>query len=624
MRKLIQNKKILTIVALVAICLLVPRITYAFGMDTVQAAIGWVVQQAVGLLGKLAVQLVYLLVAVASYNEFVNSPAVAEGWAVVRDVVNMFFIVILLVIAFATIFNVSDYKYQKMLPRLLIMAVVINFSRTICGIFIDLGQVVMLTFVNGFQAAAGGNFVNALKITDLMNFDQQQLGAVPGGLQYAQIFAAMLLALIMMIVTVVVLVVMVLVLVMRIIMLWFLIILSPLAFMASVWPGGKMKQKYGEWWAMFLDNIMIGPILAFFLWLSLLVLGTGDYGTTVIKNYTDSTGQTQAASEQSSQLPNTALTKIGTPQNMLSYIMGIGMLLGSLYMASSMKSAGGGIAGFALGKVNGFASGAVRKAGAVPGRVGRYTARETAGAAGRGARRAALPILGGLAGVPLVGGLASRGVAKLRGQERARYTKETSYIQSLTPKEKERMQKRLEGFGGPITDTQKKQLIALQRDRLGELQRESFEGTKNSAGSIVDKKTGLSRQDWHGAKAKEYEGLSKSLKKAKDIDPNINEKLDKIEEARPDLMDQKGKADTARNLSLENAGKIKEQAWGDAGFIEAIEKANPKLLESLEEKGTGTQKKGIGEWRKWKADQAGGEGAEVEDFRQRIKNKNRP
>jgi len=620
MRKLIQNKKFLNIVALVAICLLVPQITHAGIAEVAQSIIGWVVQQVVGLLGKLAVQLVYLLVAIASYNEFVNSPTVAEGWAVVRDVVNMFFIVILLVIAFATIFNVSEYKYQKMLPRLLIMAVVINFSRTICGIFIDLGQVVMLTFVNGFQAAAGGNFVNALKITDLMNFDQKQLDAVPGGLQYAQIFAAMLLALIVMIVTVVVLVVMVLVLVMRIIMLWFLIILSPMAFMASVWPGGRIKQKYGQWWDIFLDNIMVGPILAFFLWLSLLVLGTGDYGTTIIKNYTD-TGGGQAESER---MPNTSLTKIGTPENMLSYIMGIGMLLGSLYMASQMRSAGSGIAGSALGKVKGYASGAVRKAGAVPARIGSYATKEASEVVRGGARRASMPILSSLVRAPLVGGLAAKGVARFRKQEKVRYEKVTSHIQNLNTKEKANRMKRLQSFGGLITDSQKKELTALQRDRLGELQRESFEPTKNTSGNIVDKKTGLSKQDWHKENSKEFSSLSEALKKSTDIDPKIGEKLDKIKEARPDLMDEKGKAETARNLNLENIGKIKEQAWGDAEFIEAVEKANPKLIESLEEKGTGAQKKGIGEWHKWKADKVGGEVAEVEDFRQRIKNKNRP
>jgi len=47
----------------------------------------------------------------------------------------------------------------------LLFALLVNFSRTIAGIFIDISQLIMLTFVNGFAQAAGGNFVEALGIT---------------------------------------------------------------------------------------------------------------------------------------------------------------------------------------------------------------------------------------------------------------------------------------------------------------------------------------------------------------------------------------------------------------------------------------------------------------------------
>ncbi|MBU1180442.1 DMT family transporter [Patescibacteria group bacterium] len=366
-----NHKKLLTILFFTAIGL------FVFGAKGVSAGpigeavlsgVGYLVYGYVWVIGQLLIQMIKILVGVASYNNFVTSGAVENGWAIVRDIVNMFFIVVLLVIAFGTIFNVENYKYQKMLPRLLIMAVVINFSRTICGIFIDFGQVIMLTFVNGFQAAAGGNFVNALKIDALMKWNNPAIEDKPPDL--FKVFAAFLLAAIMVTVALVVITAMVIMLVMRMVVLWFLIILSPLAFMASVWPSGRIKQKYGQWWDMFLDNIMVGPLLAFFLWLSLLVLGSGTVATDE-KITPSKTGEGTLVSS------NVGYTEIGTEENMISYIMGIMMLLGSLYMAQNMRSAGGGIAGAGLGMLQKYSKGAVRKAGMAPVRG----ARKAAGAA---------------------------------------------------------------------------------------------------------------------------------------------------------------------------------------------------------------------------------------------------
>jgi len=74
----------------------------------------------------------------------------------------MSFILILLIIAFATILRQESYS-KKLLPKLLIMAVLINFSRTIFGLLIDFSQVIMLTFVNAFSAG-GGYFIKALEL----------------------------------------------------------------------------------------------------------------------------------------------------------------------------------------------------------------------------------------------------------------------------------------------------------------------------------------------------------------------------------------------------------------------------------------------------------------------------
>ena len=114
--------------------------------------------------GIILIFLFQILISLAQYNSFISSPAVTTGWVIVRDICNMFFILILLVIAFATILRLEGYNWKKDLPRLLIYAVLINFSRTICGLIIDFSQVIMLTFVNAFAQNGANNLTYIFQV----------------------------------------------------------------------------------------------------------------------------------------------------------------------------------------------------------------------------------------------------------------------------------------------------------------------------------------------------------------------------------------------------------------------------------------------------------------------------
>ncbi|PIP34883.1 hypothetical protein COX21_00500, partial [Candidatus Falkowbacteria bacterium CG23_combo_of_CG06-09_8_20_14_all_41_10] len=119
--------------------------------DAVAQLIGWIVYAFVYVIGLLIMLVMWVLIKLAQYNDFINATPVQFGWTIVRDVCNMFFILILLIIAFATILRVERYSFKTLLPKLILMAVLINFSKLICGVFIDFAQVIMLTFVNGFK-----------------------------------------------------------------------------------------------------------------------------------------------------------------------------------------------------------------------------------------------------------------------------------------------------------------------------------------------------------------------------------------------------------------------------------------------------------------------------------------
>lgn len=283
-------------------------------------------------LGIVFSWVVGFLVEVAAYNSFLDATAVVTGWVIVRDVANMFFVLILLVISIATILRVEAYSYKKLLPKLLLMAVLINFSKTICGIIIDFAQVIMLTFVNAFQAAAGANFFQALGLDKLFSFENLAQGVTAEGQQWDLVGTALLALIVTLVATITVGVLMV-VLVARIVVLWTLIVLSPLAYLLASFPQGQSYAK--QWWDEFTKYVISGPILAFFIWLALIVAGGGNANTEVGVDFTGAA------------IPS-AMGDIADPNLLSSLVVGVTMLLVGLMFTQKLGIIGSGVAGAAL------------------------------------------------------------------------------------------------------------------------------------------------------------------------------------------------------------------------------------------------------------------------------------
>ncbi len=323
--------------------------------NAVSGIVGHVIQFLVWILGGILFVLIYILIWVAQYNDFVNSAAVTNGWGIVRDLCNMFFILILLIIAFATILRIESYNLKKTLPKLLIMAVLINFSKTICGIFIDFAQVIMLTFVNGFKGMGSANLTTMLGIQNILAVN---VDAAPE-VSLLSVVGSYILALLYTIIAVIVILVLVAVLVIRMIMLWIYIVLSPLAYLLSAFPAG---QKYSQqWWNEFSKQVVIGPVLAFFIWLSFISIGGSNVkGQDILKvdpagEYTERIYRSEAG-----EAPIAGTTEAGTPDNMIKFIISIGMLMGGLMITQQLGGMAGSMAGSAIGKIRTAGVGAAK------------------------------------------------------------------------------------------------------------------------------------------------------------------------------------------------------------------------------------------------------------------------
>jgi hypothetical protein len=269
---------------------------------------------------------------IASYNNFINEASIITAWAIVRDLSNMFFILIFLVIAFATILRIESYQLKKLLPKLIIVAVLINFSKTICGLIIDFTQVIMLTFV-GTWSGNGGGIVNLVLMQSFFSSTFANFGVSGQDFSVLNVIAAGFVGVIFMIFVGIVLVATLGVFLMRIVMLWIYIVLSPLAFILSAIPAG---QKYAsQWWGDFIKYAVSGPILAFFIWMAMVTVeGVKTLGTFKV--------------ESDSGFECAGVSDIMCLQNFLPFILSLAFLIGGLMITQKVGGVIGGIAGKAL------------------------------------------------------------------------------------------------------------------------------------------------------------------------------------------------------------------------------------------------------------------------------------
>lgn len=333
--KILKNKK--TILGVVLFCFFL-NIFFVMPAragvgDAVATVIGWITYVIDYVLGYILTVLLGILVNVATFQNFIDVTAVTTGWVIVRDLCNMFFVLILLVIAFATILRVESYNVKKLLPKLIIMAVLINFSKTICGLIIDFAQVIMLTFVSGFADNGASNFVTMFHIDKYLSAPTSAKDLKIQETNGWTVALGLIAGSIALLITLIVVVVFIAALVMRVVMLWIYVILSPLAFLMAAFPEG---QKYSQqWWSEFTKNVITGPVLAFFLWLALLTVKESAAKLTMDASKVVVGGTTTTCA--GSDLFCTA--------NLQTYIITIGLLMGGLMVTQQIGGIAAGIAG---------------------------------------------------------------------------------------------------------------------------------------------------------------------------------------------------------------------------------------------------------------------------------------
>ncbi len=276
---------------------------------------------------------------IASYNGYIDTPTVVIGWLLVRDVANMFFVVILLVIAFGTILGIEQYEWKKTMGHFILAAIFINFSKTICGLIIDVAHVFSLTFLNAVSAAAGGNLITMFNFDSLLSFAR---GPGKEGVGLDLIIAGMA-AVIFSFLALWTIGAYMIIMLARVLVLWILIILSPLAFILQAVPG-KPQSYASQWWEKFTNQVLVAPVMVFFFWLAFATLGAGKVASDQLGlQLSSASAEANSVLQQEGEAPNPSILEGTTWENMANFFIAAGMLWVGLMVVGQMGVVAGGL-----------------------------------------------------------------------------------------------------------------------------------------------------------------------------------------------------------------------------------------------------------------------------------------
>ena len=214
-----------------------------------------------------------------------NQGYVKTTWGAIRDMANLVFILILLWIALATILNIGGIQLKQAVANVIIIALLINFSYFFTRVIIDASNVVAFEFYSA--AAAGTSRGNHVKnVTEYRVSEAITNGIAPQKLLSKQVFDEwkkksdsgngilffiFLLGGIINLFAAYVLFYAGFLMLGRVIAFVFLIIASPLAFIAYALPkGGSFTSS---WWNQLLNQAMVAPVFLFFLYIIIKLAG---------------------------------------------------------------------------------------------------------------------------------------------------------------------------------------------------------------------------------------------------------------------------------------------------------------------------------------------------------------
>jgi len=197
-----------------------------------------------------------------------NNIIIQLGWTLTRDFTNMLFILGLAYIGLATALDIVNFDTKKAFINLIIIALLINFTPVICGVIVDVSNLVTNFFIQDVQFdimtdlandAIGKSIIDEVGSVVFNGAFGNKEAAAKAALEIFTTAAFLLFGggTLLLLGGLFVL---------RPIIIWILVILSPLAFFA--WIFEKTRKYFDMWWKNFIGWAFISVPASFFLYLA--------------------------------------------------------------------------------------------------------------------------------------------------------------------------------------------------------------------------------------------------------------------------------------------------------------------------------------------------------------------
>ena len=260
-----------------------------------------------------------------------NTSGAKQGWDFFRNIANAIFAVIFLWIIFSQISNVgvSNYGIKKILPRLIIGALLVNLSYYLCQIFVDLSNILGHTLKDALEAGAGGIGTES----EAAGWGSA-IAATIVGVGGVAAFAALAIGIPTLAAGFLAIMTVFIILVVRQAGIILLISMSPMAFAAWLLP--NTEDLFKKWMKMFRGLLLVFPIISLLYGAGKLAGAVLVSSATVDPNNPDETLHLVA-------LAATTMPLIATPfvlQSSLSSLGSIGAKIGKMSANAHGRFAG--------------------------------------------------------------------------------------------------------------------------------------------------------------------------------------------------------------------------------------------------------------------------------------------
>jgi hypothetical protein len=196
------------------------------------------------------------------------SAVIIQEWVFIRNFCNIFFIATLIMLGIGTLLNVGPNDPKKILPKLVISALLINFSLAISQAILGVADVFQAQFLGMCTAATTAscqstvvleNLAYRLMIAPLVHITAGAATSITG-LSVALVTEVVYFLIAIM--AMFVFAALTAYLVIRIVALWLLLMTSPIAFATWFVPNKTIGGLGSAWWSNFLKYAFFTPIIA--------------------------------------------------------------------------------------------------------------------------------------------------------------------------------------------------------------------------------------------------------------------------------------------------------------------------------------------------------------------------